>query len=310
MRAGRGAAWWAGGLGVVLLGGLAAHLGWFAAPRPWPRATGWDRLPAGRRPAPASRVPGIEDLEIHWLGHSGFLLRWRGVALLLDPNLSPWCTVSRRVLEPAVAAAELGAVDAVLLSHPHYDHLDMPTLEGLGAIGTLVLPSGSEAYLRGPRWAGQPLAVLRPGGSARVGEVEIVAVPAAHNGSRFHPLASRRLAVGYVLRAGDRALYYAGDTGLDNDFAALRAAYRPDVAILPIGAYLPAFPLQRYHLSPEQAVEVGARLGVAAVVPCHFGTFTLSLDRPADALPRFAAAARARGLHWVMPRLLTEETKS
>jgi L-ascorbate metabolism protein UlaG (beta-lactamase superfamily) len=110
------------------------------------------------------------------------------------------------------------------------------------------------------------------------------------------------LAVGYVIRSGGEAIYYAGDTGARNDFDAIRERFRPRAAILPIGAYSPSWPLQRYHLSPEQAVEVGRRLAVETVIPCHFGTYMLSLDRPEAALPRFAAAAAAEDVRWVMPR--------
>jgi L-ascorbate metabolism protein UlaG (beta-lactamase superfamily) len=108
--------------------------------------------------------------------------------------------------------------------------------------------------------------------------------------------------VGWVVRAGGVALFFAGDSGLGSHFQTIGNRYRPQLAILPIGAYAPAWPLRRYHLSPEDAVEAAARLGVELVIPAHFGTFRLALDRPDDALPRFARAAQERGLRWAMPR--------
>ncbi len=297
------------GAGLVVAGAaLAVHLGWLRGARPWPEATGWDAIPAGERPgfdvpwpAGAGEAPRLD-----WLGHAGFLVRWHGQRILLDPNLSDVCTASPRVMERPVGPAQLGPLDAVLISHAHYDHLDDATLRALPGVGAIVVPAGSETFVRGRR-ADARIVGLRPGAAARFGDVEVVAVPAAHNGNRYHPLASTFLAVGYVLRAGDDAIYVAGDTGRRNDVESIGRVYRPRLAILPIGAYAPSFPLRRYHLDPEDAVDVARRLGVPAVVPYHFGTFVLSLDRPEDALPRFERAARAAGLRWSMPRLYRGE---
>lgn len=287
---------------------IAYHLGWTHRHRPWREATGWNRIPESERaPFDLSWNPGDgEAPRLDWLGHAGFLVTWHGARVLLDPNLSDVCSVSPRVMERPVGAGDLGAVDAVLLSHAHYDHMDEPTLRALWRVGALVLPAGSESYVVGLR-ADARIVGLTAGGSMRVGPrdaVEVIAVPAAHNGSRHHPLPSDRFAAGYVLRAGNAAIYYAGDTGRSNDFETIGRTYRPALAILPIGAYAPSFPLRLYHLSPEDAVEVARRLGVDAVVPAHFGTFVLSLDRPDAALPRFARAAKAAGLSWTMPALL------
>jgi L-ascorbate metabolism protein UlaG (beta-lactamase superfamily) len=125
-----------------------------------------------------------------------------------------------------------------------------------------------------------------------------------HGGNRFHPLTSRQQAVGYVVRLGSAAIYFAGDTGFLNDFITIGTTYHPLVAILPIGGYAPAWPIGRVHLSPEQAVTVAERLGASVVIPCHFGTFAVALDQPATALPRFAWAAHEHGIRWVMPHLL------
>jgi L-ascorbate metabolism protein UlaG (beta-lactamase superfamily) len=292
-------------LAVPPLGALAAHTGWLGSPRPWQDATGWATL--RKRPEPRDTFElGGGELRLDWLGHSGFLLEWRRTRLLVDPNLSPRCTVARRVLEPAVAPAALVGIDAALVSHGHRDHLDLPTLLALPDLGTVVVPAGSERYAAGVRRRGVRVAGLAPGGAMRFGELEVVATEAAHNGGRNHPWASRHTALGYVVRAGGDAVFFAGDTAARADFAGLRSAFRPCLAVLPIGAWLPRWPLRHYHLSPEDAVAAAVALGLETVVPCHFGTFALALDHPAAALPRFAGAAAAAGVSWAMPKLLTE----
>ncbi len=302
---------------AVLLGCtglLGLWVGWLTPVGDWRTVTGWNRIPAGHLPASTVLWEAGADPapEIHWLGHSGFVLRWHDRTILIDPNVSRWCTVSRRLIEQPADLAALGAVDVVLISHAHYDHLDMPTLRAVPRLDTLVVPAGSETYFSGPFWQhrrGSPagsrtrLATLAAGDRLRLGELEIVAVAADHNGNRFHPLGSRQLAVGYVIRSSRSALYYAGDTGFGDHFGRVREQFKPRAAILPIGAYAPRIPLKFYHLSPEEAVEAAGILGVETVVPCHFGTFVLSLDRPPEALPRFAAAAYEQRLRWLMPPL-------
>ena len=293
-----------GGAVAVLALGLAGWTGWLAPRDGWQAATGWREIPAARRPPAGTlwQAGNDEAPSLEWLGHSGFRLRWAATTLLLDPNLSDRCTVSRRVMAPPLAASALGRVDGVLISHAHFDHLDLPTLTAVPRIDAVVIPQGSEQYLPGGLRRDSRIVGLAEGESTFVGALEVHAVSAAHNGHRLHPLHSSRGALGYVIRHGASALYFAGDSGRDNDFAAIRESFHPLAAILPIGAYAPRWPMKYYHLSPEEAVAVARELGIETVVPCHFGTFTLSLDRPSEALPRFAQAADVAGIRWLMPR--------
>lgn len=296
-----------GGAAAVLLTGafaLAAHTGWLGGARGWEEATGWRAIPPELRPGSSLPWPAAAGPPpaLGWLGHGGLLVEWHGARIAIDPNLAARCSIARRLFPPPLAASEVGALDAVLLTHAHYDHLDRPTLAALPAVGLIVLPAGSEEEVAGLRSDARVVG-LAPWQRRRLGELEVVAVPAAHNGGRHHPLPSVRRAAGWILRAGSGALYVAGDTGPGNDFEAIARAERPALAVLPIGAYSPSFPMRLYHLAPEDAVQVARRLGVGGVVPYHFGTFVLALDRPAAALPRFARAAAAAGVEWAMPAL-------
>ena len=291
-------------IALLILAWLATVLGWQRRARPWAAATGFDRIPASARPGdPVAALIARQQLRIGWLGHSGFVIEWAGQVILLDPNTSAHCCfVAPRLLESAGDLGALPRIDAICLSHAHYDHLDMPTLRAARDVQRVVLPAGCEAYL-GDALPGAQRHPLHPGDSVACGDIAIHAVPAAHNGSRFHPLKSTQPALGYVLTRGGFSVYFAGDTGRGNDFAGIAAQFHPDLAILPIGAYDPKVPLRKVHMSPEEAVSAAKVLGARAVIPCHFGTFRLSFDDPREALPRFAAAAKSADLPWSMPVL-------
>ncbi len=131
---------------LLLVGALAVYLlGWVSPIQAWEQATGWDRIDAEQRAEVSSQtLPG--GPEVYWLGHSAMLLKWGEVTLFLDPNTNERITVSRRILEPPVAVSELGTIDAALISHAHFDHMDMPTLQGLSDLREIVVPAGSEVF--------------------------------------------------------------------------------------------------------------------------------------------------------------------
>jgi len=299
---------------LVLMLGLAAAgvalgllAGWASPPRRWQLASGWDRIPSTERvPIEARLWSGAGAPSVRWLGHAGMVVDWRGQRLVIDPHTRAWCTSARRAMALPVSLRELGPIDAVLITHAHYDHLDLPTLRE-GELAMVVVPAGSEGYVQPLAAEGVPVRGARLGEPIFLGPLEVIAVPAVHNGNRFHPLPSRKHAFGYVIRPRDAlgdAIYDAGDTGFGDHFAAIRAQWHPRAALLPIGAFSPRVPIGWYHLSPEQAVEAAGILGVEVVIPMHYGTFPLSLDRPDQALPRFASAAHRQGLHWQMPPFL------
>ncbi len=197
-----------------------------------------------------------EPLRITYVGHATVLIEIDGLRILTDPILRGRI-MHLRALRPPPRPAELGRIDAVLVSHAHRDHLDVRSLAGLGEL-RLLAPRAVAASLRrrGYRGAVDP---VEAGDERTIGGLEVRATPARHGrpGS----------AIGFVLR-GSRTVYFAGDTDLFPELEGLAAPL--DVALLPIWGWGPQ--LGEGHLDPERALEAVRLLRPRAVVPIHWGT--------------------------------------
>jgi L-ascorbate metabolism protein UlaG (beta-lactamase superfamily) len=200
--------------------------------------------------------------RVTWLGHATVLLELGGVRLLTDPVLRGRVAHLRRHA-PQPEAPE--GVDAVLISHAHRDHLDLPTLRGLRPRPpVIVTPTGVARTLR--RLTGAEVVELEAGERLELEGASVVAVPAVHDAKRS-PLAQSSGAVGYVVEAAGRRVYFAGDTEAFPGMADLGPL---DLALLPIWGWGPT--LGPGHMDPEQAVAALELLRPRAVVPIHWGT--------------------------------------
>jgi len=283
------------GLGAA---GIGAGLVYRAAPMFWQqyaKELGEPVLPAPERPQPA-RWPD-RGMYAAWLGHATVLVKVDGYTFVTDPvfstriglNLGPFTLGLKRMVEPALALEELPKVDAVVLSHAHMDHFDLPTLRALeNRRLEVVTARGTADLLRVERYA--RVQEVGWGETVRVGPLTIRGLEVRHWGARMRTDTWRGYN-GYLIEAGRRRVLYAGDTAMTDSFRGLGGA---DLAIMPIGAYDPWI---RNHCSPEQAWRMAGDARADRVVPVHHATFTLShepVTEPVERLLDAAAAERER----------------
>ncbi|PSC02948.1 hypothetical protein SLNSH_21425 [Alsobacter soli] len=264
------------------------------------------QYPSPFRDTPPARVPGA-GLRVTLVGHASFLLQTAGLNILTDPVWSDRCSPfsfagPQRVNAPGVAFDDLPPIDVVLLTHNHYDHLDVDTLRRLAARHPLriVTPLGNDTILRE---AGVPVPTrtLDWGDAAPLSEeVSVHAEQAIHWSARGLRDRQRALWAAFVLRTPAGAIYHVGDTGFGDGshFAAVRERHGPPrLAILPIGAYEPRWFMRDQHMNPEDAVRAMLACGAEQALGHHWGTFKLTdegIERPPEALGQ---ALEKHGVH-------------
>lgn len=292
----------------------------FFNPGPAPRQSGGRRsffsrwLTAGGRAdwpdhvpvaptVPPRRVEG-EEMRATWIGHSTALVQTQGLNILTDPiwseRASPFSFVGpSRVRPPGVRFEDLPRIDLVLVSHNHYDHMDLPTLHQLWQRDNPVIVTslGNDTILRGRGIAS--VALDWGGRMAPRRGVEVVVERVHHWGSRWGSDRNRALWSGFTvqLRSGGN-IFFAGDTGWGDGSwvreAARRGPFR--LAILPIGAYEPRDFMRSNHIDPEEAVRIFETLGAGTGLGVHWGTIQLTFEPIDQPRQRLAALKRARGI--------------
>ncbi len=228
-------------------------------------------------------------MQVTWLGHATALIQLDGQTLITDPTFATVGAGAVKRLAPAPLAIEaLPPIDGILVSHNHYDHLDLPALRALRRrfeAAPVYVPSGLGGWMR--RKLGEPVVELAWWGAAEQGAVRVWAVPAHHWSARLLVDARRSHWCGFVVEGEAGRVYFAGDTGAGPHFAAIAERFDIDAALLPIGAYSPRWFMKSQHMNPEDAVEAAATLG-AHLLPIHWGTYKLT-DEPLDEPPRWTA---------------------
>jgi len=259
--------------------GFLDGLRWSLTSRREPSARFVSDVEASKPPA---SVEGNE-LRVTIINHSTVLLQQFGINILTDPvwseRASPFTWIGpRRRRQAGVRLEDLPRIDIVLLSHNHYDHLDLFALRSL--------PSHSQCRFVVPARVGQ---LLRAHGIGPVHELDwgesvefavtIHCVPAVHFSARGLFDRNRTLWCGYVIQTADRMIYFAGDTAFSDHFARIRERFgSPRLALLPIGAYEPRWFMSPVHMGPEEAVQAHRILGARTSIAIHHGTFQLGED--------------------------------
>ena len=287
---------------------------------PMPRMT--QMLCAGPGEQPAAPLPSHDPrgawarppstgLRATWLGHSTVLIEIDGARVLTDPvwgtRASPFRLMGPRRFQPMpVRLHDMPVVDAVLISHDHYDHLDYPTITALakGSAVPFITSLGVGAHLQAWGVAPERITELDWWESARVPGtgVRVTAAPSQHFSGRSLKVRNPTLWSSLVIEGDRHRVFFSGDTGLTGEYADIAARLGPfDLTMLEIGAYYPAW--GDMHLGPANALKAQALLGSGALLPVHWGTFRLApqrWDEPIETLVREAGPA---GVRLVLPQM-------
>ncbi len=254
-------------------------------------------------------APAPSGLRAFWIGHASTYVELDGLRLLLDPvfaeRVSPLPVGPRRFHPPPIALADLPTIDAVLISHDRYDHLDMETVRHLAARGTrFFVPLGIGAHLE--RWGVPPTQIeeMEWWQQRLLRGVQIVCTPTRHYSGRALSDRSATLWSSWSVVGPQHRFFYSGDTGYGAHFQEIGARLGPfDIAFVKIGAYGPGASWVDIHMPPEQAVQAFRDVRGKRMFPVHWSTFNLAYHDWDEPIRRTAAEARRTGVDLVTPRL-------
>ncbi|MCW2937506.1 MAG: outer membrane protein romA [Actinomycetia bacterium] len=251
--------------------------------------------------------PAAEGLAVTWYGHASTLVEIEGRRVLFDPVWSKRCSPSQSVgprrLHPVpVPLADLPRVDVIVISHDHYDHLDLHTIKALARDqdAPFVVPLGVGAHLAKWGVAASRVIELDWGESAQVAGLDLVATAAHHFSGRG--LASNPTLWGsWVVAGSDRRVFYSGDSGYFDGYAEIGRDHGPfDLTLIQIGAYSPYWP--DIHMTPEEGVATHVDVRGGLMVPVHWATFVLALHDWAEPVERLLTEAGDREIRVAVPR--------
>ncbi len=259
--------------------------------------------------------PSATGLRVTWMGHSSLLIEIDGYRILTDPVWSDRASLvsfagPKRFYAPALAIEDLPPLDAVLLSHDHYDHLDRSTIQHLQKIyGTrglrFICSLGIGSHLESWGVARTQITELNWGQTAslarRPGRCDITATPARHFSGRGLWSRNETLWSSFVIRSGKHNIFFGGDSGISPEFHQIGDAYGPfDLTMLEIGAYDDDWP--DIHMGPDRATEAHRALDGKQLLPIHWGLFNLAFHPWQEPIERLTALAKRKDISLLLPR--------
>jgi L-ascorbate metabolism protein UlaG (beta-lactamase superfamily) len=273
--------------------GLKPAEGWhkrnFLAEVVWPSL--FERR-TGERRSPEFPALQAGQVALTWIGHASFLVQAPGVNLLIDPNWARWLKVIKRMREPGLELHALPDIDAVLITHAHFDHLDKRTLRKVAAEQPIVVPRNVGRLVHGLGF--DRVHELEVWESMQLGPVKVTMTPAHHWGARMLADVHRGFG-GFLIEVEGRSILHCGDSAYFPGFAEIGKRLPVEIALLPIGAYDPPSG-REVHMTPEDALRAFVELGARTFVPMHYGTFRLSYEPAWEPPSRLIECAGAEGL--------------
>lgn len=258
-------------------------------------------------PQMAEFMAPSDDLKIIWFGHSTFLLNFNDKTVLVDPMFSntaaPVSFAVKRFQPPVIGLEDLPPIDFILISHDHYDHLDMKSVQYFrDKAVTFVTPLGVGSHLQG--WGIDAANIIERDWWERVefDGLEFIAAPAQHFSGRSLTDENKTLWASWIVRDADHNVYFSGDTGYDTHFKAIGDQYGPfDVAFIESGQYNPAW--RAVHLLPEEGVQAYEDLKAERFFPIHWAMFELALHPWYEPVERLDALSAANNVNLMTPKI-------
>ncbi len=246
------------------------------------------------------------ELQVAWLGHSSMVLDIDGIRLLIDPvfgNASPVPFTVNRFQPSPIEREELPELDAVVISHDHYDHLEMSTIKFLAPrVKLFIVPLGVGSHLR--KWGCKPeqIVELNWDESIIIKDVEIISAPTQHFSGRGLGDRNKTLWASYIFKGERHRAYYTGDGGYDDRFKKIGEKYGPfDLTMVESGAYDKSW--HNVHMLPEESVQAHIELRGKYMLPVHWGAYDLAFHKWDEPIRRVSALAAEQGINLLTPQM-------
>jgi L-ascorbate metabolism protein UlaG (beta-lactamase superfamily) len=240
---------------------------------------------------PQSSVKQVEEIRENrtstsytWIGHSTFLIQLNGLNILTDPVWAQRMGFQKRLTEPGLALGDLPEINAVVISHGHYDHLDFPTLKKLKGNPQFFVPVGMKSLF--VRKGYKKVIDMNWWDQVEYEGILVHFVPAQHWTRRSMTDTNTSHWGGFVFESPDETMYFVGDTGYFSGFKKIGQRFNIDTVFMPIGAYEPEWFMRVSHINPEDSIKAFLELEAKVFVPMHYGAYRLADDTGPEALDR------------------------